>query len=743
MSARIAVCVSGEGTNLRALRRYETRGLLGGSIGLVLADRPCPALAFAADEGIPTALVVPDVHPDRSAWDRAVAEALRSVDPAWVVLAGFMRLLGRATLDAFAGRIVNVHPSLLPAFPGPRPVADALAAGARVTGVTVHLVDASVDAGPIVAQQPVPIMPSDDVASLLTRLHAVEHRLLPHCVALALAGALRIEAGAVRVDEHLAAGMPRPRRALVSVSDKTGLADFARALEGLRFELVSTGGTARALRGHGLAVTEVADVTGFPEMLDGRVKTLHPRIEAGVLADLRNPRHRAQLATAAIDPFELVVVNLYPFAAAAARTDATLDELVEEIDVGGPTLVRAAAKNHASVAVITDPAQYDAVLAELRSAGRVSQELRQELAAAAFRLSAGYDEHIAAELAARWWGRAAEPAPIDDRPATPGGPEQLPEEMIVRLERLQAMRYGENPHQRAGLYRAVGLELAPGSFSHGPLLLQGKPLSHNNILDAAAAAGLARDLRGPACVIVKHANPCGAAEADDLLLAWQSALATDPVSAFGGVVALTRPIDAALAEEMAGIFLEVILAPACDPAAIAVLARRPNVRLLLDPGLEGEATPGLELRSTGGAVLVTDADAVADEPHAWRAVTRRAPTAAELAALDVAWRVCRHVKSNAIVLVRGSSVVGVGAGQMSRVDSARLAVAKAGAERASGAVCASDAFYPFPDALDVCAEAGVTAFVQPGGSQRDADVIAAADAHGAAMVMTGVRHFRH
>jgi phosphoribosylaminoimidazolecarboxamide formyltransferase/IMP cyclohydrolase len=750
LSARICVCVSGEGTNLRALRRFEKRGLLGGSIGLVLADRPCAALAFAVDEDIPTALVSPEAHADRAAWDRALAGALAEAQPAWIVLAGFMRLLGSATLEAFAGRIINVHPSLLPAFPGARPVHDALAAGARVTGVTVHLVDASLDAGPIIAQQPVPILPTDDADTLLTRLHAVEHRLLPHCVALALAGALRVENGAVAIDERASAGLPRPRRALISVSDKTGLADFARALDGLGFELVSTGGTARVLREHGLPVTDVADVTGFPEMLDGRVKTLHPRIEAGVLADQRNPDHRAQLAAAGIDPFELVVVNLYPFAAAAAREGATLDELVEEIDIGGPTQVRAAAKNHASVAVVTDPAQYDAVTAELRSGGRVSQELRQELAAVAFRLTAGYDEHIAAELATRWWGRTAdrtavaEPATAaGDGPAPSDGPQPLPENLTVRLERLDALRYGENPHQRAALYRAAGLDLAAGPFSHGPLLLQGKPLSYNNILDAAAAVGLARDLRGPACVIVKHANPCGAAEAESMLSAWQQALAGDPVSAFGGVVALTRPLDAALAEALAAIFLEVVLAPACEPDAIAVLARKPNLRVLLDPGLDGAAESGLELRSAGGAVLLTDADVAYDDPRSWRAVTRRGPTPDELAALDVAWRICRHVKSNAITLVRDSSLVGVGAGQMSRVDSARLAVAKAGPERARGAVCASDAFYPFPDALEVCAEAGVTAFVQPGGSQRDAEVIAAADAHGAAMVLTGVRHFRH
>jgi phosphoribosylaminoimidazolecarboxamide formyltransferase / IMP cyclohydrolase len=724
----IAVGVSGEGSNLRALRRAERRGALAGKIGLVFADRPCPALAFASDEGIPTALVARDSHPDRGAWDIALLEALERARPDWLVLAGFMRILGSRTLDAFEGRVLNVHPSLLPAYPGATPVADTLAGGAKLTGVTVHLVDSSLDGGPIVAQEAVPVLPGDDEPTLLGRLHAVEHRLLPRCVALALVGALQSANGKVSIDPARATEVRAPRRALVSASDKTGLAQFARGLASLGFELVSTGGTSRALRDAGLEVTEVADVTGFPEMLDGRVKTLHPRIEAGVLADLRREDHRAQLAQAAIEPFELVVVNLYPFAQAAARAGIDDDELIEEIDIGGPTLLRAAAKNHASVAIVTEPAQYDAVLSELRR-GRASEGLRRELALAAFRLTAAYDRLISGTLAERWWS-----SPVVG---------SVPAAISPELSLLQELRYGENPHQSAGLYALSGLDLAPGPFSSGPQLLQGKPLSYNNILDAAAAAALARDLRGPGCAIVKHANPCGVAEADDLISAWERALAGDPVSAFGGVVAVTFPVDTALAERLTSIFLEVVVAPAVDDDARDVLRAKPNLRLLIDPGLGAPPVPGFELRSAGGAVLLTDADVSADEPDAWQVATAREPTAQERADLDLAWRICRHVKSNAIVLVRGGAVVGVGAGQMSRVDSARLAVAKAGPERAAGAACASDAFYPFPDALEVCAQAGVKAFIQPGGSQRDAEVIAEADAAGAAMLLTGVRHFRH
>ena len=714
--------MSGEGTNLRALRRHEKRGQLGGQIVLVLGDRPCNALAFAADEGIPTALVDPSLFPDRIAWDRAVADALTAVKPDVVVNAGFLRWLGTPVLSAFPGRILNVHPSLLPAYPGLHSVRDALAAGARVTGVTIHVVDETRDGGPIVAQEAISVLPDDDEQTLLARVHAVEHRLLPRVVAQTLTGT---------------AELPRTRRALISVSDKSGLGPFARALAGIGFELVSTGGTARALRAEGLEVTDVADVTGFPEMLDGRVKTLHPRISAGVLADMRLPDHREQLAAVGIEPFELVVVNLYPFAEAAAREGVTEDELIEQIDIGGPTLVRAAAKNHASVGIVTDPAQYDAVLLELGHGGGLTEGMRRELAMAAFRLTAGYDEHISEQLAARWYS----PRPSLSA-AAPEGALGVPGHFDVRLSKLQPLRYGENPHQQAGLYRAEGIDLAPGAFSRGALVVQGKPLSYNNILDAAAATGLARDLRGPACVIVKHANPCGAAEADDLVTAWEGALAGDPVSAFGGVVAVTEPIDAALAERLTSIFLEVVAAPACSPEALEILARKPNLRVLMDPGLGAPPVAGLELRSAGGALLVTEADVAADDAATWQLVTRRPPTKEEMTSLDLAWRVCRHVKSNAIVLVRGRAVVGVGAGQMSRVDSARLAVAKA-TDRSAGAVCASDAFYPFADALEVCAAAGVTAFAQPGGSQRDAEVIAAADSAGAAMLLTGVRHFRH
>jgi phosphoribosylaminoimidazolecarboxamide formyltransferase/IMP cyclohydrolase len=698
----------------------------------VLADRDCPALDLARAAGVATVVVAPSSSTDRDAWDRAVCEALSAAAPDVVVLAGFMRVLGRQVLERFGGRILNVHPSLLPAFPGADAIGDALAAGAVMTGVTVHLVDEVLDGGPIVLQEAVSIRPDEDRAALTERIHTVEHRLLPRAVALTLAGAISVDGRRVRVDPRRASDIPRPRRALISLSDKTGLEELGRGLVELGFELVSTGGTARALRAAGLEVTDVATVTGFPEMLDGRVKTLHPRVAGGVLADLRSADHRAQLAMAAIEPFELVVVNLYRFAEAAARDGIELDELIEEIDIGGPTLVRAAAKNHASVGIVTDPASYPHVLAELRDRGSLGEETRRRLALEAFTLTAGYDAAISTELRTRLGARAHQPAA-----------ESMPPTLDVHLRRAATLRYGENPHQAAALYTEAGGEWRSGPFAGGAKPLQGKELSYNNILDASAAAALARDLRGAAAVVVKHGNPCGAAEAADLQQAWQLALAGDPISAFGGVVAIRGTVDGPLARELTNIFLEVIVAPRFDDEARTILAAKTNLRVLEDPSILEPPHVALELRSAGGGVLVTEADALRDDAASWRTVSQRAPTDLERIDLDLAWRICRRVASNAIVLVRRGALVGVGAGQMSRVDSARLAVEKAGPERASGAVCASDAFYPFPDGLEVCATAGVTAFIQPGGSLRDAEVIAAADRAGAAMLVTGVRHFRH
>lgn len=737
--------MSGEGSNLRSLAAAARRGDLGAEIVIVFADRPCRALDWAAEQGIDTALVA-------GGRDDVLADVLGGAAADAIVLAGYLRLVGPLVVAGFAGRILNTHPSLLPAFPGAHAVRDALAAGVAVSGVTVHLVTETLDGGPIVAQEAVAVLPDDDESTLRARIQAVEHRLLPRAVALLVAGAVSAgpNDGRATIDLNRAdAAVPRPRRALLSVSDKTGLAPFAARLVRRGFELVSTGGTARLLRGEGLPVTDVAAVTGFPEMLDGRVKTLHPHVHGGILADVRLAEHRRQLLAAWIAPFELVVVNLYPFAAAVERPGISLDELIEEIDIGGPSMVRAAAKNHANIAVVTSPARYEGVLAALEADGAVPLGLRSALAVEAFAHTAAYDARIAAELPCRM---DAAGVPLPDEPGMPRSADPYPRTLTIGLEKVETLRYGENPHQLAARYRRPGEGAAGGPFAAGDPPLQGKPLSYNNVLDAAAAAGLARSLRGPASVIVKHTNPCGAAERGSALEAWEAALAGDPVSAFGGVVGLTRPVDGAVAAALASIFLEVVVAPGYDDEARAVLAAKPNLRLIVDPTLADDGPPPWPsatgaIRAAGGAVLVTTPDTRPDDPADWALLTRREPTEAERHDLDLAWRLVRGVTSNAIVLVRDGRLIGLGSGQTSRVDAARQAVEKAralaGEEALRGAACASDAFYPFPDAVEVCLAAGVAAFIQPGGSVRDAEILAAVDAAGAAMLITGTRHFRH
>jgi len=771
MSGRLAVGVSGAGSNLRALVAAADRAELGGSIALVFGDRECPALAWAAEQGIETALVPGLAGKDaatRAAADAALLETLRAARVDAVVLAGYMRVVGPAVLGAYPDRILNTHPSLLPSFPGAHAVRDALEHGVAVTGCTVHFVDDTLDGGPIVAQEAVPILAGDTEASLHDRIRAVEHRLLPRAAAGLLAGAIRRVDGGRRVEIDLAradATMPVPKRALLSVSDKHSLADLGAGLVRLGFELVSTGGTARTLREAGLPVTDVASVTGFPEMLDGRVKTLHPRIHAGILADRRSDDHRRQLLAAAIAPFDVVVVNLYPFAAATERPGIELDELVEEIDIGGPSLIRAAAKNHASVAVVTSPDRYEAVLEALQAEGAVPAPLRSALAAEAFAHTAAYDARIAVELPARMAASmAAAGAALPDWPGLPGASDPYPPTLTIGLEKVEGLRYGENPHQPAARYRRPGPAAEEGPFSAGQIPLQGKGLSYNNVLDASAAAALVRGIAEPACVIVKHTNPCGAAIRGDIGEAWAAALAADPISAFGGIVAVTRPVDATLAARLTSIFLEVVVAPAYDEAALEILGGKPGLRLLVDeslepvpdaaadsvaasPGPAATVSPTAAIRTAGGAVLVSAPDSLNDDPSHWTVATRRSPSPEERADLALAWRLVRGVMSNAIALVKDQALIGIGSGQTSRVDAAFGAVEKAqrfaGIEGLIGAACASDAFYPFPDAVEACIDAGVAAYVQPGGSIRDAEAIAAVDAAGGTMLVTGTRHFRH
>ena len=514
-------------------------------------------------------------------------------------------------------------------------------------------------------------------------------------------------------------------RALLSVSDKTGLLPFAQALVAAGGELIASGGTARQLTQAGLPVTPVEEVTGFPEILGGRVKTLHPAIHGGILAR-RTPEHRTQLAEHGLQPIDLVVVNLYPFQETVAQPDVTLAQAVEQIDIGGVALLRAAAKNHEWVTVVCDPADYD-IVAQLFAQGGDDPDLRRRLALKAFRHTAAYDQAIAAFLAAQQADPQA--ASAEDR---------LPAWLPLSLERVQRLRYGENPHQQGGLYRPPGQEPA---FRQ----LHGKEMSYNNWLDLDGAWAAAQDFPDPTVAIIKHSNPCGLASGASLAEAYEKALASDPVSAFGSIIAVNRPLDLETARRLQELFVEVVAAPAFQPEALALLQRKRNLRILQATGQRAGPSPGeLSLRSIHGGLLVQEVDrSQADmDPANWRIVSQARPTPEQIADLAFAWRVARHVKSNAIVFAKDRATVGVGAGQMSRVDAVMLAGHKAG-KRARGAVLASDAFFPFPDGIEAAAEYGVTAVVQPGGSIRDEEVIQAVDRLGLVMAFTGTRHFRH
>lgn len=504
-------------------------------------------------------------------------------------------------------------------------------------------------------------------------------------------------------------------RALVSVHDKRGIVDFARALHEAGIELISTGGTARTLAEVGLPVTPVEQVTGFPEMLDGRVKTLHPKVHGGLLAVRENPAHMEAIAAHGIERIDMVVVSLYPFEATVA-SGAPRAECIEQIDIGGPSMLRSAAKNHAAVTVVCDPADYARVLEEIRAHGDTLPETRAQLAAKVFATTAAYDAAIGRYLGA-------------------DGGQTLPPVLGVTATKVQDLRYGENPHQSAALY---------GNFLNVFVKLHGKELSFNNIVDIQAAAMLAEEFEAPAAAIIKHTNPCGCATSDDLTQAYLDALATDPASAFGGIMAFNREVDARLAEKLNEIFCEVLIAPSYTAEALALLEKKRDRRLLVQRS-PVRPTMRLDVKTVANGYLCQSVDNPVEDSSTWRVVTRRAPSDEERAALAFAWKVAKHVKSNAIVYVQGTRTLGVGAGQMSRVDSSAIAVMKAhkaGLDLA-GSVMASDAFFPFADGLIEAVRAGATAVVQPGGSVRDQEVIDAADEHGIAMLFTGIRHFKH
>ena len=516
------------------------------------------------------------------------------------------------------------------------------------------------------------------------------------------------------------------KKVLISVTDKAGIVDFARELKGFDVEILSTGGTAAQLRKAGIAVTDVSDYTGFPEMMDGRLKTLHPKIHGGLLALRDNAGHMKSANEYGIDMIDMVVINLYRFEDTVAKEGCTLEEAIENIDIGGPTMLRAAAKNHPFVSVVTDPADYPVIIREMKeTGGTISEATNFALATKTFQLTARYDGAISNYLGAR---------------LQEGEIQKFPDTFTLQFDRTQNLRYGENPHQDAAFYREKS---APASSIASARQLHGKELSYNNIMDSDAAWQMACDFDLPTAVIMKHSNPCGAATSDRSLKdAYVKAMATDPVSAFGGIVSFNRPVDKEVAQELAKTFLEVIIAPGFDKDALDILTAKKNVRLLEIPAPAASRPADLDFRRVVGGLLVQERDPGRDDIMKAKVVTKRTPTTEEYQALDFAWRVVKNVKSNAIVFATKDQLVGVGAGQMSRVDSVYIAKMKANLPT-QGTVLASDAFFPFRDGVDMAAKAGVTAIVQPGGSIRDEEAIQAADEHGIAMIFTGTRHFRH
>lgn len=510
------------------------------------------------------------------------------------------------------------------------------------------------------------------------------------------------------------------QRALISVSDKTGVVDFAKKLSALGVEIISTGGTMKTLQEAGVPVIYISDVTGFPEMMDGRVKTLNPYIHGGILAVRDNPGHAAAMQEHGIKPIDLVVVNLYPFRQTIAKIGVSREEAVENIDIGGPAMVRSAAKNFEYVTVVVNPQRYEKVLTELTAGGEVSLETRLDLVREAFVHTAEYDAAIARYFSGQT------------------GEGEYPSTLILPFEKLQDLRYGENPHQTAAFYRDNS---AGGGVAYAHQLA-GKELSFNNIVDVEAAYSIVAEFAGPAAAIIKHTNPCGTATADTLADAYRSAYEADPISAYGGIVALNRTVDKATAEQLKEIFLEAVIAPAFSDEALATFGAKKNVRLLAAALPVAGAKTRYDIKTVSGGILVQSADAMDAPASAWKTVTKRVPTVAELKELEMAWHVVKHVKSNAIVVAKDGRTIGVGAGQMNRVGAAEIALAQAG-DAAKGAVLSSDAFFPFRDTVDAAARAGITAIVQPGGSVRDEESIAAADEHGLAMVFTGMRHFKH
>ncbi|MPW13655.1 bifunctional phosphoribosylaminoimidazolecarboxamide formyltransferase/IMP cyclohydrolase [Lactobacillus helveticus] len=710
---KIAILASGNGTNFEVLTKKFQAGEIPGTEALMFCNHPnAPVIKRAQRLGIPYETFSVKECGSKQAYEARLLKVLKEYKIDFIILSGYLRVVGSTILNEYPDSIVNLHPALLPKYPGLNSIARAFADYQRglidKTGVTVHFIDARLDHGPIIAQKAVPIYPDDTEETLETRVHETEHELFPMAVSEVIQ--TRMKRG------------NKVKRALVSVSDKTNLVPFVKGLVENHYEIISTGGTKKKLDEAGIKTISVEEITGFPEILDGRVKTLNPYIHGGLLAERDKPEHMKTLEKLNIHTIDLVCVNLYPFKQTIEKPNVELADAIENIDIGGPSLLRAASKNYASVTVVTDQADYDRVLKEITENGDTNLKTRAELAAKVFRTTAAYDALIAEYLTKQ--------TGLED-----------PEKLTLTYDLKQKMRYGENSHQKAWLYE----DALPKKFS---ILqaeqLHGKKLSYNNIKDADEALRAIREFQAePTVVAMKHMNPCGIGRGKTLEEAWDRAYEADSISIFGGVIALNRQVDLATAKKIHKIFLEIVIAPGFDDDALAVLEKKKNIRLLqIDFSHENEPVR-YETVSVMGGLLMQEQDVLNENVADWKCVTDVKPTEQQLKTMMFALKAVKHTKSNAIVVANNERTLGVGAGQPNRIDSAKIAVKHAGEAIDNTAVMSSDAFFPFGDCVEYAGKHGIKAIVQPGGSVRDQESIEAANKYGIAMVFTGYRHFRH
>ncbi|ABX27468.1 phosphoribosylaminoimidazolecarboxamide formyltransferase [Lactobacillus helveticus DPC 4571] len=710
---KIAILASGNGTNFEVLTKKFQAGEIPGTEALMFCNHPnAPVIKRAQRLGIPYETFSVKECGSKQAYESRLLKVLKEYKIDFIILSGYLRVVGSTILNEYPDSIVNLHPALLPKYPGLNSIARAFEDYQRglidKTGVTVHFIDARLDHGPIIAQKAVPIYPDDTEETLETRVHETEHELFPMAVSEV-------------IQKRMKRGN-KVKRALVSVSDKTNLVPFVKGLVENHYEIISTGGTKKKLDEAGIKTISVEEITGFPEILDGRVKTLNPYIHGGLLAERDKPEHMKTLEKLNIHTIDLVCVNLYPFKQTIEKPNVELADAIENIDIGGPSLLRAASKNYASVTVVTDQADYDRVLKEITENGDTNLKTRAELAAKVFRTTAAYDALIAEYLTKQ--------TGLED-----------PEKLTLTYDLKQRMRYGENSHQKAWLYE----DALPKKFS---ILqaeqLHGKKLSYNNIKDADEALRAIREFQAePTVVAMKHMNPCGIGRGKTLEEAWDRAYEADSISIFGGVIALNRKVDLATAKKMHKIFLEIVIAPGFDDDALAVLEKKKNIRLLqLDFSHENEPVR-YETVSVMGGLLMQEQDVLNENVADWKCVTDVKPTEQQLKTMMFALKAVKHTKSNAIVVANNERTLGVGAGQPNRIDSAKIAVKHAGEAIDNTAVMSSDAFFPFGDCVEYAGKHGIKAIVQPGGSVRDQESIEAANKYGIAMVFTGYRHFRH